>query len=342
MNSSPILIDALYINSGGGLAILNRLVDSLKVKGIDYILIRDRRCPVLRSEDSAREVVVMNPSIKERHIYYKNHKKDFQSILCFGNIPPTIKMQSKVHTYFHNLSVLKTPDTYSRKRKILFTLKRILITLLSKNTDTWVVQTTNTENMVKQYIGNKKKPFYIYPIYNLPNLNITPSNNRRSQYLFVGDYTFSKGHDVLLKTWEKLHLMGKDPILNLTVNRRPVTEAFCRKLDIAISNGVPIQNHGIVPFDKVSDLYAMSKVVVYPSQLESLGLGIVEGISAGCDVITSDLPYAHAICKPSETFDPNDPDSIVEAILRYEEGNSPKSILTIHDCVNELIDLLKA
>lgn len=335
-----LLIDALYINSGGGLAILNRLVDSLKVAKIDYVLIRDRRCPVLASEDSAREVVVMNPSIKERHIYYKKHKKDFQSILCFGNIPPTIKMQSKVHTYFHNLSVLKTPDTYSKKRKALFTLKRILITLLSKNTDTWVVQTTNTEKMVKQYIGNKNKPFYIYPIYTLPNLNIPLSDNDRKQYLFVGDYTFSKGHDILLKAWEKLHLMGKAPILNLTVNRRPATEAFCRKLDVAISNGVPIQNHGIVPFDKVSDLYAMSKVVVYPSQLESLGLGIVEGISAGCDVITSNLPYAHAICKPSETFDPIDADSIVEAILRYEEGNSPKSILTIHDCVNELIDLL--
>lgn len=337
-----LLIDALYINSGGGLAILNRLVDSLKVAKIDYVLIRDRRCPVLASEDSAREVVVMNPSIKERHIYYKKHKKDFQSILCFGNIPPTIKMQSKVHTYFHNLSVLKTPDTYSRKRKILFTLKRILITLLSKNTDTWVVQTTNTEKMVKQYIGNKKKPFYIYPIYTLPNLNLHLSENDRNQYLFVGDYTFSKGHDVLLTAWEKLHLMGKAPVLNLTVNRRPATEMFCRKLDVAINNGVPIKNHGVVSFDKVCELYERSKVVVYPSQLESLGLGLVEGISAGCDVITSDLPYAHAICKPSETFDPIDADSIVEAILRYEEGNSPKSILTIHDCANELIDLLKA
>lgn len=337
-----ILIDALYINSGGGLAILNRLIDSLKVANVDYVLIRDRRCPVLASEDSAREVVVMNPSLKERHLYYKKHQKDFHSILCFGNIPPTIKMHSNVHTYFHNLSVLKTPGTYSRKRKLLFTLKRTLISLLSRNTDTWVVQTTNTEKMVKQYIGNKKKPFYIYPIYNLPNLNIPHSSNNRNQYLFVGDYTFSKGHDILLTAWEKLHLIGKAPVLNLTVNRRPATESFCRKLDISINNGVPIKNHGIVSFDKVCELYGCSKVVVYPSQLESLGLGIVEGISAGCDVITADLPYAHAICKPSETFDPNDADSIVNAILRYEEGKSPTSILTIHDCVNELIDLLKA
>lgn len=336
-----ILIDALYINSGGGLSILNRLVDGLKTAKVDYVLIRDRRCPILASEKSAREVVVMNPSIKERHRYYKKHRNDFHSILCFGNIPPSMKMPSRVHTYFHNLSVLKTPDTYSRKRKILFTLKRILIILFSKNTDTWIVQTTVTEKMVKQYIGNNKKPFYIFPIYNLPNHNISIDNNR-NEYLFVGDYTFSKGHDILLSAWKQLHSMGKASTLNLTVNRRPATEVFCKKLDDAIHNGVPIINHGVVPFDKVCELYSRSKAIVYPSQIESLGLGIVEGISAGCDVITSNLPFAHAICKPSETFDPNDPDSIVEAILRYEEGNSPKSILTIHDCVNELIDLLKA
>ena len=337
----PILIDALYINSGGGLSIFKRLVDSLKETNVDFILIRDERCPKLASEDAAREVIVMPPSLKIRHRYYKAHRNDFHSVLCFGNVPPTVKMPCKVHTYFHNLSVLKTPPTYSTKRKFLFFLKRNLTKFLSLNTDTWVVQTWNTENMVKEYIGNKNKPFYIYPIYKLPkfpNVKITD----RNEYLFIGDYTYSKGHDILLKAWEKLHDIGKPYVLNLTVNRRPATEAFCQKMETAIAAGVPIVNHGVIPFEKVCDLYARSKAVVYPSQLESLGLGIVEGLSAGCDVITSDLPFSHAICKPSEVFNPFDENSIVDAILRYEEGNSPKSELTIHECVNELIELLKS
>ena len=136
--------------------------------------------------------------------------------------------------------------------------------------------------------------------------------------------------------------MGKSLVLNLTVNRTPATEPFYEKMETAIKAGVPIVNHGVVPFERVCDLYARSKAIVYPSLLESLGLGIVEGISAGCDVIISDLPFAHSICKPSETFDPQNEDSIVEAVLRYEQGNSPKSILTIKDCLHELIELIRS
>lgn len=338
----PILVDALYINFGGGLSILRRLIDSLRTAGISFVFIRDQRCPVFESESSAREVIVMRPSLKERHRYYKTHKQSFHSILCFGNVPPTVKMSCRVYTYFHNLSVLKTPNTYSTRRKILFALKRIMIKMLSKNTDVWIVQTSNTEKMVKKYIGNRQKPFYIYPIYNLPEIYIESDKRTRNEYLFIGDYTYSKGHDVLLRAWEKLHEMGKHFILNLTVNRRPATEQFYIKMETAINNGVPIINHGVIPFEKVCELYAKSKAIVYPSQLESLGLGIVEGISAGCDVITSDLPFAYSICKPSEVFDPFSEDSIVKAVLRYEEGNSPKSELTIHDCVHELITLLKS
>lgn len=339
----PVLIDALYINSGGGLSILQRLIGGLKDSKVDYILIKDQRCKRLEGEDYAKEVIVIPPSMIKRHCFYLAHKNDFCSILCFGNIPPSIKMSSPVHTYFHNLSILIPPKTYSKKRRVLFSFKRFIIKVLSRNTDTWIVQTSFTASILEEKIGNnKKKPFFIYPIYTLPDRISGVEREWRSDYLFIGDYTYSKGHDVLLRAWEKLYNMGRHLVLNLTVNRRPATEPFCQKLDSAIKNGVPIINHGFVPFDRVCDLYARSKAIVYPSQLESLGLGIVEGITAGCDVIVSDLPYAHAICKPSETFNPNDDQSIVDAVLRYELGNSPKSILTIKDCLDELIELLIA
>lgn len=120
-----------------------------------------------------------------------------------------------------------------------------------------------------------------------------------------------------------------------------MTEQFCQKIDKAVANGVLVKNHGFIPFYKVYELYEKSKVIIYPSQNESLGLGIVEGISVGCDVIASDLPYVHAICHPSEVFDCKNPDSIVEAVIKYENGHSPKSELTIHDCTAELINFLK-
>jgi glycosyltransferase involved in cell wall biosynthesis len=285
---------------------------------------------------------VLPPSLIKRHRFYEKHRNDYHVILCFGNVPPSLKMPCKVYTYFHNLSILQPPLTYSKRRKIKFALKRYMIRILSRNTDAWIVQTDNTKTMVKEYLREKRKPLFVYPIYNLPK--IVPGNEPtdRKDYLFIGDYTFSKGHDMLIRAWEKLYEIGKHYVLHLTVDRRPVTEPFCQKLDTVISKGVPIINHGFLPFDKVGIIYSRCKAIVYPSQLESLGLGIVEGISVGCDVIASNLAYVHSICIPSETFDPFDVDSIVNAILRYEEGHSQKSKLTIHDCSQELIELLRS
>lgn len=335
----PILIDAIYINTGGALTVLNHLVDSVTNVGVEIVLLKDVRCPILRNEDKVNSVVILHPSLKARHLYYKEHRCDFYSILCLGNVPPTLKMPCKVYTYFHNLSTLVTPPTYSAKRKFLFWIKKQVIKLCSKNTDSWIVQTSNTENILRNVLG-KDITINIYPIYTLPKFDNNIQNKARTDYLFIGDYTFSKGHDVLLDAWEKLHNMGKDFTLHLTIGRKPSIDFFCTKMDNLIKNNVNIINHGFVPFEEACKLYSLSKAIVYPSLTESLGLGIVEGISAGCDVITADLPYAHSICKPSEVFNPIDSDSIVKAILRYEAGNSPKSELTIHDCVNDLINLI--
>ena len=99
-------------------------------------------------------------------------------------------------------------------------------------------------------------------------------------------------------------------------------------------------NHGVIPFNEVFDLYKQSKAIIYPSHNESLGLGIVEAITAGCDVIGSDLPFLHSICKPSQVFDSFSAESIADAVMKYEQGGTQKSELTIYNHIDELIELL--
>ncbi len=99
-------------------------------------------------------------------------------------------------------------------------------------------------------------------------------------------------------------------------------------------------NHGFIPFNKVVELYRKSKAIVYPSHNESLGLGIIEAISSGCDIIGSDLPFIHTVCKPSLTFNPYSAESIADAITRYEQETVPKSSLLINNRIDDLIDLL--
>lgn len=334
----PILIDSIYINMGGALTVLNRLIEGVVEANLDFVLLKDNRCPKLKSEDGVRKIISLPPSLMARHKFYNAHKNDFHSVLCMSNLPPSIKMPCKVHTYFHNLSVLVTPRNFKWKDRIKFIMKRRIIAYFAKNTDSWIVQTWHTQNVVKDTLPWKGKSFYCYPIFTIPDSFKATGNEFRTDYIFVGSYTHAKGHDELLEAWRLLHKEHVVIPLHLTI----WDQQFIEKIEVAIAEGVDVVNHGKVSFEQLGALYKRSKVLIYPSLNESLGLGIVEGLYAGCDIIASDLPFTHAICKPSEVFDPLSPRSIADAVKRYEMGQSRKSELTIHDSVEELINLIKA
>lgn len=332
----PILIDALHICMGGGLMILNHLVNNLVDRDVDFVLLKDNRCPDLQSESRVKHLEVLPSSFSVRRTYYKRHINDFSAVLCFGNIPPYVKMNVPVHTYMHNVSLLKIPKDYSLKKKVLSYLKRWVLVHYGKNTSTWIVQTSNTANLVNKVLKRPEQEVLEYPFYSIPAELSEVHREIKKDYVFIGDYTNAKGHDYLVDAWVKLHRMGINPTLHLTVSD-PV---FCRWIEAAQAEGTNIVNHGLIPFRDVIKLYQQSKATVYPSLNESLGLGIIEAMAAGCDVLGCDLPYMHSVCSPSGTFYPSDSDDIVKAVIRYENGECPKTQPLIRDKINEFITFI--
>ncbi|MDE7125477.1 MAG: hypothetical protein K2O12_03230, partial [Muribaculaceae bacterium] len=72
------------------------------------------------------------------------------------------------------------------------------------------------------------------------------------------------------------------------------------------------------------------------------GLGIIEAVEAGCDVIGADLPYMHSVCKPSAVFEPYSSESIVSAVLDYEKKKSKTDTsLKIKDEIQSFISFLE-
>ena len=91
---------------------------------------------------------------------------------------------------------------------------------------------------------------------------------------------------------------------------------------------------------KLAEKYAESEFLIFPSLSESFGLGIVEGINAGCKVIGADLPYLYAVCRPSATFDPYDVNDISRSISGAITSNQPTSFSKVSDEIAQLILLL--
>ena len=218
-------------------------------------------------------------------------------------------------------------------------LKRSLIRYLRKNTDMWIVQTDNTKNELMSHFGEKTEKVSVIPFFDLPDANVE-KHLKRKDYFFPGGYNFGfKGHRELIEAWTILKEKGCCPILHLTIEKENFDIIqLIKKLN---SNGVHIVNHGVIPFSKMIELYCSSKAVIYPSRNESLGLGLIEGIKYGCDIISSDLPFTYSVCKPSVIFDPSSPYSIANAVEIYEKGTAPKSVLKISNDIDKLVNILK-
>ena len=326
-----LLVDTLYINYGGALSLLRYLAETLQEKSVEFYLLADDRC---RGEfDTLAHIEYRRASLSQRRDFYKHHKNDYTSVFCFGNVPPPIRLKVPVYTYFHNINMLTLSDCRDKKQFLKFCLKRTYIKYYRKNTDEWFVQTSNTANEVVRHMGIPADKVKLYPFYKLPRFQV-PTQERKD-YIFVGEYSGSKGHDELLEAWKILHEQGVDLTLHLTVS---LGDAFIEKLQEAIEQGVHIINHGYIPFDELAKLYVQCKATIYPSYNESFGLGLIEAMEAGCDVIASDRPYVYAICEPSEVFDPALPNTIVDAVMRYEGKRCKKTVLTVCNRVNEMIE----
>lgn len=331
-----ILIDSLYINDSGGFRLLQYLVQELRKRGVDFYLLADSRCA--GAFDELPAVEYMRASMRNRSLWYRRDMSAFSSVLCFGNIPAPRKLKIPVYTYFHNIHLLTLSEAHSLPFWIKSWLKREVYRCYKNNTDYWLVQTSNTANELQTHLKERADRVKLMPFYELPDgLARLKTETHGKDYVYISTYVPGKGHEELLAAWCLLHDRGLDVKLHLTV---PFDCPFAERLDEAKRNGVLIENHGLIPFEQVIGLYQQSKALIYPSHNESLGLGIVEAATAGCDILGSDLPFLHAICKPTGVFDPFSPESIANAVVDYEKSRPKETVLLIDNQIDEMITLI--
>ena len=73
---------------------------------------------------------------------------------------------------------------------------------------------------------------------------------------------------------------------------------------------------GTLSYADVNYTLKNSQLMVFPSLLESFGLGQVEAMAAGCPVAAADLGYAHDVCGDAAVyFDPYSVESIADTML---------------------------
>lgn len=332
-----ILLDAVYVNNSGGLVLLKYLVGELQKSKADVFFLLDERIKHLSLVEGDNVEYVVGAE-KSRRLLYNTHGDEFDVVLCFGNIPPTKRLRAKVYTYFQNVTLFDISKQIPLKLWPKWLLKRLYIKSLKRNTDKWIIQTTNTQQLVMRTLGLPERDVLLYPYY---DESVFPSISEKSadakDYAYIAKYIPEKNHGMLISAWLDLAKKGITPTLHLTADGLPGD--IQQMIDETNAIGGNIINHGFCSLEQVKAIYEQSKAVVYTSMNESFGLGMIEAMNLGCDVIGPKLPYVTSICDPSESFDYN-LQSLIEAIARYEQGQSPKTKCLVRNKINELIELL--
>lgn len=335
-----ILLDAVFINNSGGKILLDYLVEKLHQSEKDIFYLLDRRVKGDFDYLPPEKVLYLPNSLLKRHRFYKANTDKFSTVLCFGNIPPSIRLKAIVFTYFHKTTYFYTSNAFSFKKRWISRLKAAIITSLKKNTDKWWVQTNEVKRQFDAFWDIQMHEIEVLPFYpSKANTYIRDSDRETNSFLYVSDGHPNKLHLHLLNAMKELYKTTPNIKLYLTVSSQyPVLLDKIKELK---QQGLKIENLGWCDNVTLDKFYRKSGFFIYPSNQESFGLGLIEAAQYKMKILASDLPFIHEVIEPSLVFQAQNELAIAEAMKLALESNLKKARLLTSDQLELILDKLE-
>lgn len=333
-----ILIDALFINKGGGAVLLHYLIRKIMdhPQKDDFFFLLDPRFE--KPATLLSNYTVIPNKISARIKFYKEHRNDYTKVFSFANTPPPVKMKVPSYTYLHNQKLLEAPKRKFQREYSSQYIKYLYLRLCNKNTDYYIVQTPHMVAGALPLGLKDAAHFLTIPFYDEARYKVAHppfSTRAKDEFVFVSNPTPQKNYPGLLNAWEYLLEQGHKPLLHVTIDN--TAPHFMARIADLNARGARIENHvGIDP----KTLYHKCPFLIYPAIMESLGLPLIEAVDSGMKVLASDLPYVYDVIKPSLTFDTYDKVSIANAVLKAMTADLPFPEVVTKDEVGALISLL--
>jgi glycosyltransferase involved in cell wall biosynthesis len=330
-----ILIDALYINNSGGKILLDYFTSELLKRNTDnFYFVFDNRIKDEYKRLSFKNKVFLKPSLIHRHIFYLKNRHKFSKVFALGNLPPTVKMNCVVITYFQNVILLD-----QNFLNIKLELKKIIFNLLSyfNYTNYWFVQTSNVKKKLinNNIISDKIK---IYPFFEFNESNYNSTKIQGCKFLYVSSGEDYKNHRNLFLAFEIFSKEVRDAELIVTITNK--YKDLISLINSYVKSGININNLGYISNRDI--LLKLSEIdfVIYPSLKESFGLGLIEAAQFNIPIIASDLEYVYDVIEPVDVFNPQSVESILMSFRKYKTFYSKKSTIKINNTLDQIFDEL--
>ena len=329
-----INIIAPNIKSGGGKQLLEYLLEYINDNYLEVSVNVYVDTSLNIQSNYLRNVIIVTSEIRKIILFFKK----FENVIYFGNLPPLRKSKNSL-VYFHNAYLLMNlKKIFSSNNKFLYKImcltKQFYIKFFIKNVDFIVCQTDKVSKQIKMKYSHEN--IKVLPFYKVcKKIDI----KKNFDFCYISLAHPHKNHQ---KLFEAVKILEREKLhLSLVVTVESNKEDLIRMIEEINENSIiKIVNLGTISKEKVCEVYAQSKCLIFPSLEESFGLPLIEAVDMGLDVISSDLNYVYQVINPSLTFNPNDIQSIANTIQKYNDSSHPKSEGRIKNRISELLELI--
>lgn len=356
-----IIINAASINKGGAEQVVNSFINECRdIKDNSYhIILCDNILDSLNRE-----------SFTDNFNFYRLEKRPgtsfynlYKTLRYFDRLEEEIKPDFVLSTGGHGYWKPKAPivtafniphyvypespyfEKVSLKKNIYWKLKKKFDLSFYKDADAIIVQTDDVNERVRKLLP--KVP--VYTVSNTVNgvfmdppkaeSKLPPKAGKEFRLLTVSSNYPHKNLEIIKEVLDELYLSGIDYIkFVLTLPE----DAFEKKF-MGAKYQENIINVGPVPIKECPALYNECDIMFLPTLLECFSASYVEAMAMKKPILTSDLGFAHTICKDAAIyFDPVNAKDIAKKIMQlvdspklqsklinkgsniYEEINTPK------------------
>lgn len=325
--------DILYapnVHTGGGIVLLEDFLATWPV-GKPLHAFLDARAMGRLMPSTVVEVTWVTPCLIDRlHAEFLARRAAGQeavTMFCFHGLPPLFVFPGNVVVFVQNRLLIEQGSLadYPLRVRVRLSIERLWCRALQGRCSRYIVQTPSMAALLGHWLKSEV-PVSVMPF--IPSVHSDSTLNpdtlgQKFDFVYVASGERHKNHRSLLHAWRLLGTAGFTPSLALTVDAAQYPTLSAEIAKHADEMGLNIVNLGQMASVEINSLYLSSTALIFPSQVESFGLPLIEASRLGLPILASELDYVRDVVQPVETFDPNSPISIARAVRRFLENPDP-------------------
>ena len=328
-----ILIDTTFVNSLGGINILNQIIESIPNKSRKkFIILIDKRLKN-RIEIISSFEHYFTSNLINRQIKFEKIKKKIKVIFCLGNVP-LLFTGNRYQITYNMQYFLFYQKQLGLKKSIIWKIKSLIIRLFFKISDSNVAaQTDSIKKLFIKKFNISEEKIFLFPIFKVIDFN---TNETNKNLLFCPSSGEKYKKIKFLINAFKIHNKSFPKTkLILTIDSKyssliDLIKHVNKKNEIII-------NKGSISHSEIIDLMKKGSIIIHPSVIESFGLVLLEASQLKSIIIAPKLSYVNDVCIPSYTYNPKKLYELVECLKKTQKNELKKSQPVLTSATKHLV-----